>query len=54
MKSENKEKKLKILRASRSKIGAEDMLATNVTFEPDAQITTVEVPDPEWASQSSN
>lgn len=36
------------------KIGAEDMLATNVTFEPDAQMTTVEVPDPDWASQSSN
>jgi predicted RNase H-like HicB family nuclease len=36
------------------KIGAEDMLATNVTFEPDAQMTTVEVPDPEWASQSAN
>ena len=36
------------------KIGAEDMLATDVSFEPEAQMITVEVPDPEWASRSAN
>jgi len=35
------------------RIGAEDMLATDVGFEPGAQMTTVEVPDPEWATQST-
>lgn len=34
------------------RIGAEDMLATEVPFEPGAQITTVEVPDPEWVRDS--
>jgi predicted RNase H-like HicB family nuclease len=32
------------------KIGAQDMLATEVPFESEAQMTTVEVPDPEWIS----
>ena len=32
------------------KIGAQDMLATEVSFESEAQMTTVEVPDPEWIS----
>lgn len=36
------------------KIGAEDMLATEVAFEPEAQMTTVEIPDLEWVSQSVN
>jgi predicted RNase H-like HicB family nuclease len=34
------------------KTGAEDMLATDVAFEPDAEMTTVEIPDPKWASES--
>jgi len=34
------------------RIGAEDMLATEIAFEPEAQMTTVEVPDPEWVSHS--
>ena len=29
-------------------IGAEDMLATDVPFIPDAQLTTIEVPNPNW------
>jgi len=33
-------------------IGAQDMLATEVPFEPGAQLTTVDVPEPEWASQA--
>jgi len=36
------------------RIGAEDMLATEIAFEPEAQMTTVEVPDPEWVSHSLN
>ena len=35
------------------RIGAEDMPATDVSFEPGAQMTTVEVPDPDWATQST-
>ena len=34
-------------------IGAEDMLATEAKFEPEAEMTTVEVHDPSWANQSS-
>lgn len=34
------------------KIGAEDMLETEVSFEPDAFMTTIFVPDPEWVSES--
>ncbi len=36
------------------KIGAQDMLVTEVSFEPEAQMTTVEVPDPEWVSESAS
>jgi predicted RNase H-like HicB family nuclease len=34
------------------KLGAEDMLATEVSFEPDAFMTTVTIQDPGWAVQS--
>ena len=34
------------------RIGAEDMLATEVPFEPGAQMTTIEVSDPEWVGHS--
>ena len=30
------------------RIGAQDMLATEITFEPDTLMTTISVPDPEW------
>ena len=30
------------------RIGAEDMLATDVPFIPDAQLTTIDVPIPNW------
>lgn len=36
------------------KIGAQDMLATEVSFEPEAQMTTVEVPDPGWVTRSAS
>jgi len=31
------------------RIGAEDLLATEIPVEPGSQIVTVDVPDPEWA-----
>ena len=34
------------------KIGAEDMLATEVSFEPDAFMITITIKDPEWAAHS--
>jgi len=34
------------------KVGAEDMLRTEVSFEPDAFMTTITIKDPEWAAQS--
>ncbi len=33
------------------KIGAQDMLDTDIPFEPDAQMTTVEIPEPDWRRQ---
>ena len=30
------------------KIGAQEMLATEIIFEPEATMTTINVPDPEW------
>ena len=35
------------------KIGAEDMLATQILFEPDSTIVVVEVPSPEWSLTSA-
>lgn len=32
------------------KIGAEDMLATQIHFEPDSTMIVVEVPNPEWST----
>jgi predicted RNase H-like HicB family nuclease len=32
------------------KIGAQEMLATGIDFESEAYMTTINVPDPEWAS----
>ena len=32
------------------KIGAQEMMATEINFEPDAYMTTINVPDPDWAS----
>jgi predicted RNase H-like HicB family nuclease len=30
-------------------IGAQEMLATEISFEPDAFMTTISIPDPEWS-----
>ena len=32
-------------------IGAQDMLSTEIPFEPGSQMTTIDVPDPEWVSE---
>lgn len=34
------------------KIGAKDMLLTDVEFEPGAQMTTIEIQDPTWTAES--
>jgi len=34
------------------KIGARDILATQIPFDPGAQMTIVEIPDPEWTVQA--
>jgi len=34
------------------KIGAEDLLGTAVPFEPEAQMTTIEIPAPEWSLEN--
>jgi predicted RNase H-like HicB family nuclease len=31
------------------RIGAQEMLATEITFEPDTLMTTISVPDPKWS-----
>jgi hypothetical protein len=33
------------------RIGAEDMLSTQVPFEPESAMIVVDVPSPEWASE---
>lgn len=33
------------------RIGTEDMLATQVPFEPDSTMIIVDVPNPEWAAE---
>jgi len=32
------------------KLGAQEMLAMEIDIEPEAYMTTINVPDPEWAS----
>ncbi len=34
------------------KIGAEDMLGTAVPFEAEAQMTTIDIPEPGWTLES--
>ena len=33
------------------RIGAEDMLSTQIPFEPESTMIVVDVPGPEWASE---
>ena len=34
------------------KTGDQDMLSTEISFESEAQMTTIDIPDPEWVSES--
>jgi predicted RNase H-like HicB family nuclease len=34
------------------KLGAEDMLSTAVPFEAEAQMTTIDIPTPEWSVEN--
>ena len=36
------------------KIGAEEMLLTEVEFQPGAQMVTIEIPDPLWDVRSAS
>jgi len=33
------------------RIGAQEMLSTEIAFEPDTLMTTINIPDPEWAAK---
>ena len=36
------------------KIGAEDMLLSEIDFQPDAEMVTIEIPDPMWGAQGTS
>jgi predicted RNase H-like HicB family nuclease len=36
------------------KIGAQDMLDTDIDFEPDSFMTTISIPDPQWAGETDS
>jgi predicted RNase H-like HicB family nuclease len=44
----NAQEKTKAELMTSLKIGAQEMLATEITFESEAIMTTINVPDPEW------
>jgi len=48
----NAQEKTKAALLNSLKIGAQEMLDTEVTFEPDAVMTTISVPDPEWGAEA--
>ena len=50
----NAQEKTKIELIESLRIGAQDMLATEVAFEPESFMTTINVPDPEWAVNTSD
>ena len=35
-------------------IGAQEMLETNISFDPDSFMTTITVPDPAWVAQDNS
>ncbi len=35
-------------------VGVQEMLAMEITFEPDAFMTTINIPDPEWSINTGN
>ena len=34
--------------------GAEDMLLSEIDFQPDAEMVTIEIPDPMWGAQGTS
>ncbi len=44
----NAQEKTKAKLIESLKIGAQEMLATEISFEPEADMTTISIPDPEW------
>ena len=36
------------------RIGAQEMLATEISFEPNSFMTTISVPEPDWAVNTGN
>ncbi len=34
------------------KIGAQEMLETEINFEPDSFMTTISIPDPKWSANA--
>jgi len=34
------------------RIGAQEMLSTEIGFEPDTLMTTINIPDPKWATNA--
>ena len=34
------------------RVGAQEMLSLDVPFEPEGQMTTIEIPDPKWSSNA--
>jgi predicted RNase H-like HicB family nuclease len=45
----NAQEKTKVELIESLRFGAEDMLDTEVPFEPDAEMTTIDITDPLWA-----
>ena len=36
------------------RIGAQEMLATEISFEPNSFMTTISIPEPDWAINSGH
>ncbi len=36
------------------RIGAQEMLATEISFEPNSFMTTISIPEPDWAVNTSH
>jgi predicted RNase H-like HicB family nuclease len=49
----NAQEKTKARLIESLRIGAEEMLAAEVPFESEALMTTINVPDPQWADTSN-
>ena len=50
----NAQEKTKAELVKSLKIGAQEMLATEITFEPEAIMTTINIPDPEWIVEAGS